>query len=311
MKYVHSLRSPFRYFRSTRLPLFTFALTSCLALVACKQQTGISLTSFYEYDKNFPLNAEVEALGDSGDYSLYHVTYLSTHGVKVPGLLSVPKSAKGPVPAIIFVHGIGDSKTADYMEIGNRIFCQNGYAVMRIDVLNHGERKLYDHKVDLIKNYRYWSRNIIIQTVFDLRRAVDFLATRPEIDSARIGYFGISFGGFIGVVFVGVEQRVRVPVIALAGGGLNLLFGIKAFSSDVNEFLSVIEPLNFIEKISPRPLLMINTKNDEVVPPMTSRRLYAKAGEPKQIIWYDTKHRDIPPEKAFGEGVKWFDRYLK
>ena len=68
---------------------------------------------------------------------------------------------------------------------------KNGFAVFRIDIANHGERKRLDYPFDLTGPYKYWTRNILTQTVFDLRRAIDLLATRPEIDSERIGYYGI------------------------------------------------------------------------------------------------------------------------
>lgn len=285
-------------------------LAGALVLTACGDEPAMSPQDFYEYDRNFPLDPQVRPIEDAAGHSLHHVNYLSTHDQRVTGLLAVPQPASGPVPVIVFLHGLDDSKSEDYMEYGNRVFVRSGYAVFRIDAHNHGERRRYDYELDLIEGYPYWSRQIGIQTVFDLRRAVDFLATRPEIDASRIGYFGASFGGLIGVVFAGVEARVKVPVIALAGGGLNLLFGARGVSPAVDDFLSVIEPLNFVGKIAPRPLLMINARRDETVPPMAARWLYAQAEEPKHIIWYDTEHHKIPQDQAFGDAVNWFDRHL-
>jgi cephalosporin-C deacetylase-like acetyl esterase len=286
-------------------------LVFTLVLASCAEDTTVSLEKFYEYDRDFPLDPQVRLVENAADHALHHITYLSTHDSRVTGLLSLPKPASGPVPVIIFLHGLRDSKSEDYMQVGNRIFLRNGYAVLRIDAQNHGERKRHDLKLDLTQGYPYWSRGVVIQSVFDLRRAVDFIASRPELDSSRVAFFGASFGGFVGTVFVGVDERVKAAVIALAGGGLNLLFGVQAASPKVDEFLSVVEPLNFVGRISPRPLLMLNAKQDETVPPIAARWLYARAGEPKKIIWYDTQHHEIPMEPAFGEAVEWFDRYLQ
>jgi len=63
--------------------------------------------------------------------------------------------------------------------------------------------------------------------------------------------------------------------------------------------------------ISPRPLLMINAENDEVIPPVTSKLLFKKANKPKEIIWYPTKHRSLPIDKAYPDGIRWFNNYLK
>ncbi|NOY57500.1 MAG: alpha/beta hydrolase, partial [Calditrichaeota bacterium] len=75
-------------------------------------------------------------------------------------------------------------------------------------------------------------------------------------------------------------------------------------------YLSIMDPINFVAKIAPRSLLMINASKDDIVPPMMTKAMYRKAKEPKKIIWYPTKHRKIPLDKAFSEAVGWFKKYL-
>ncbi len=76
-------------------------------------------------------------------------------------------------------------KTVDYIEAGHQYFQQSGFAVLRIDIDNHGDRKKYEYDFDLTDGYRYWTRDIITQTVFDLRRSIDFLEAREEIDAEK------------------------------------------------------------------------------------------------------------------------------
>jgi cephalosporin-C deacetylase-like acetyl esterase len=292
-----------------RIYVKVLALLTLLSM-GCGGRQTIPIERYYDYDQSLPLIDSVHTEMDTEKYTMYYVSYLSFHDVIVCGLLTIPKNVPAPVPAIIFVHGIKDDKQADYMQAGHQYMVESGYAVLRIDIANHGDRKVHDYKYDLVDGYRYWTRDIMTQTVFDLRRAIDFLDTRSEIDSDRIGYYGISLGGLIGTVFCAVDERIKVPVIALAGGGLNLVFKFKAFAEETAIFLSIIDPINFVEKISPRPLLMLNAEKDEVVPPFTTKALYRKAGEPKKIIWYPTKHRKIPVDEAFTEGIKWFKKYL-
>ena len=232
------------------------------------------------------------------------------HDNEVTGLLTLPGKGKQPFPTIILLHGLGDRKTVDYIEAGNQYLLDAGYAVLRLDISNHGDRFKYDYDFDLTEGYRYWTRDIITQTVFDLRRAVDFIHTREELDPDRIGYFGISLGGIIGTIFCSVEERVKVPVIILAGGSLNLMFGKDALSGDTKDYLSIIDPINYVAKIAPRPLLMINAENDDVVPPITSKLLFKTAKEPKEIIWYPAKHHDIPIDKVYPDGIRWFKKHL-
>ena len=269
------------------------------------------MAKYYEHDQDLPLQNSVRLVKDTTDHSLFYLTYRSVHDKVVTGLLTIPKEVKQPVPVIILLHGVGDRKTVDYIEAGNKYLLDAGYAVLRLDISNHGDRFKYDYDFDLTAGYRYWTRDIISQTVFDLRRAVDFIYTREELDHERIGFFGISLGGIIGTLFCGVEERVKVPVIVLAGGNLNLMFGLNALSDDTKDYLSIIDPINFVELISPRPLLMINAENDEVVPPVTSKLLFKKANKPKEIIWYPTKHRSLPIDKVYPDGIRWFNEYLK
>lgn len=273
-------------------------------------QESLPVIKYYEYDQAIPLNDSVEVVMDTTSFKLLNVKYTSVNDRKVTGLLSLPKNVSGPLPVIILMHGLGDHKAVDYVEFGNDLFLKNGYAVMRIDISDHGDRKGEVFDFDLTGPYKYWSRSVISQTVFDLRRTIDFIETRKELDSNRIGYYGISLGGIIGTIFCGVDERIKVPIVALAGGQLNLLYEQNAFSKDAKDFVSIIEPLNFVSQISPRPFLMLNAKNDEIVPPTMSKLLFNKAEDPKKIIWYNAKHRDAPLDTIYGDGLKWFNKNL-
>ncbi|MEN8226719.1 MAG: alpha/beta fold hydrolase [Bacteroidota bacterium] len=287
----------------------SFAILFIL-LISCSNDKKLPVSEYYEYDRELPLLDSVRLVTDTTDYKLFYLTYQSVHDKKVTGLLTLPGKGEEPFPTIILLHGMGDRKTVDYIEAGNQYLLDAGYAVLRLDISNHGDRFKYDYDFNLTDGYRYWTRDIIIQTVFDLRRAVDFIQTREELDHHRIGYFGISLGGIIGTIFCSVEERIDVPVIVLAGGNLNLMFGKDALDRETKDFTSMIDPVNYVVKISPRPLLMINAENDDVIPPITSKLLHKAARKPKEIIWHPSKHHDIPVEKVYQEGIHWFMEHL-
>jgi len=295
------------FFRFIKTALFT----SLLAIViSCNGDQKLPVAKYYEYDQDLPLLDSVRLLRDTTDHQEFYLSYQSVHDQKVTALLTLPRKAEQPLPTIILMHGLGDRKTVDYIEAGNQYLLEAGYAVLRLDISNHGDRFKYDYDFDLTDGYRYWTRDLITQTVFDLRRAVDFIQTRKELDPGRIGYYGISLGGIIGTIFCSVEERVDVPVIVLAGGNLNLMFGKNALSGDTKDYLSIIDPINYVANISPRPLLMINAEDDDVIPPITSKLLFNAAKKPKEIIWHPARHHTLPIEKAYPEGIQWFNRYL-
>jgi len=296
--------------KASRVFLIILLATLFISLVSCGGKKELPVARYYDYDQDLPLMDSVRLVTDTADYTLFYLTYRSVHDAEVTGLLTLPVKGKAPFPIVILMHGLGDRKTVDYVEAGNKYLLNAGYAVLRLDISNHGDRFKYDYDFDLTAGYRYWTRDLISQTVFDLRRAVDFIHTRDELNHERIGYFGISLGGIIGTIFCSVEERVKVPVIVLAGGNLNLMFGMDAFSDDTKDYLSIIDPINFVNMISPRPLLMINASNDDVVPPVTSKLLFKAAKEPREIIWYPTKHHDLPVDKVYPDGIQWFEKHL-
>jgi len=293
------------------LTAFVFASLLASALLGCEGKPRVSVDSFYRYDRSLPLEATKLRVAENNLFTRYHVTYLSANGQTVPGFLNIPRSGKPPYPAIIYLHGLGDSKSSDYIELGTAIFTAGGFAVLTIDIQYHGERRREWARFDLKGERRYTTRDAIVQTVIDLRRGIDFLESEEAIDSGRIGFLGISLGGIIGSIFAGLDERVKAPILTLAGGGLRWSFGFGSLSGEMRDYLNVIEPLNFIAKVSPRPLLMINATKDEVIPRISAEMLYRRAGRPKEIKWFDTKHREIPPKETLNYCLDWFEKHLK
>jgi len=278
------------------------------------------LLKYYEYEQSLHLNASEEVLVRESGYKVLKVYFDSVNGERVPGLLSLPeKEAK--VPCVVFPHGYGGNK--DDILAGAGLIANEGYAVISIDAEYHGERReegkeLYSPNVtDSVRG--------IIQTVIDLRRAVDYLETRPEIDPEKIGYAGGSMGGILGAIFIGVEPRIKAAALIVAGGNMSLMVqesqhftmpAIKEFLQrenmsydELQELLDPIDPINFIGNFSPRPVVFHLGKYDTVVPAEAGRQLFEMAGEPKQIYWYDTGH-DVPFDLVLARILDFMDRNL-
>jgi len=277
--------------RVPRLRVFcVFLVVLSTLVIHCISEETISLKHYYEYDRNLPLSTDKRLVAETSEFSRWHLQFQSLNGHSVPALLTMPKQGSGFIPAVLYLHGLGDHKNADYMRYGDSVFVARRFAVLRIDFPFHGERDLGPLKRKELMNYPYMIRNAAVQAVFDLRRAVDLLDEIPELDQKRTGFLGISLGGIVGTVFVGVENRIEFPVIALAGGGLKFMTGTKALQSETREMFAPIEPLNFVKLISPRPTLFVNASRDEVIPKVNTELLYYQAKKPKEIKWYDSKH---------------------
>lgn len=281
-----------------------------------------SLLEYYEYDRTSPLQAEMSKLSEDELTTVYKVHYLSVSGVRVPALLILPKAGEPPHPCIVFLHGYGGRKE-DAIPLA-RLVAPQGYAVFSIDAVYHGERSVPGKQLyspDLEE-----SRRGFIQTVLDLRRGVDFLETVGEVDGSRIGYAGGSMGGILGAIFIGVEPRVKAAVIAVGGGNITLMIResehpavppIREYIArkginweEVEKIVEPVEPLNFIWRFSPRPIQFHCGKYDRIVPAEAQRQLVEKAGEPKEVYWYESGH-DVPLSEVVPRALEFFNRHLR
>lgn len=278
--------------------------------------------SLYDYDASSPPKVD-QYVNSENDYLIeYKLVIHSVNEELVPTLLSIPKKKGGPFPVIILLHGYGGDKE-DMMEAA-RPLAELGYAAVAIDAQYHGERKREGRNMYSADTEE--TIQAFIQTVIDVRRLIDHLETRTDLDGGRIGLVGASMGGLLGPIAAGVEERIDVPVFMVGGGNMRILVGesnlsqVKEIRRELKETgrtieqvaaeLECIDPINFVGLISPRPLLMINGLKDDIVPVASNRALYAEAKRPKKIIWYDTGH-DIPVEKAARNAFFWFEKHLK
>jgi fermentation-respiration switch protein FrsA (DUF1100 family) len=89
----------------------------------------------------------------------------------------------------------------------------------------------------------------------------------------------------------------------------------SAFPPSVDKWLEgfrTIAPIDYVKKISPRPLLLVHGDKDETVPVEQAERLYAEAGEPKQkVILPGAGHRLRQDERAIATAMKWLAEQVR
>jgi len=211
----------------------------------------------------------------------------SSRGDRVPGRLLLPPAGEGPFPLVLLQHGAGGSKEAPYLDAAAGPWARTGAAVASIDFPLHGERASAKLTHDLLRGLagtpprsggEALRRGLVAQAVVDLRRAVDALSGVPCIDAARVTYAGFSMGAILGAIFCGLDERPRAAALALGGGGLGP---------------PELDPATYIGRFAPRPLLFVNAERDEVISRSATETLYAAAGDPKAIVWFDTNHSGL------------------
>jgi dienelactone hydrolase len=143
----------------------------------------------------------------------------------------------------------------------------------------------------------------VTQTVLDCRRAVAWLATRPEADADRLAVVGTSLGSLVGGVVAAAEPRVAAACLLLGGGGLVDSFAEHPMAGPVLVSLAVVgvtkdklkalidpvDPLTYAELLKHKRLLLIAASRDDVVPPAAMKRLWEGTGRPP-LVWVDETH---------------------
>lgn len=122
--------------------------------------------------------------------------------------------------------------------------------------------------------------------VYDALAAAMILRDRPEIDRDRIIYAGESNGGRSAIIACALDKQAR-GVLAISTCGYGTASAIAsaagAIGSDSARFYLSIDPESYLQDISPRPLVMIHSRNDTVIPYSLAEQTYALGREPKSL----------------------------
>ncbi len=257
--------------------------------------------SMYDYDPT-PLNAVVSARDTTPeDWVREKVTFDAAYrGEKLAAYLFLPKRYRGPFQTIVYFPGAyaATERTSAHLnttDIGFMI--RSGRAVLWPIYKSTFERG--DTLTSAYPNESVLYRDHVLMWAKDLRRSIDYVVTRPEIDSSRVAYFGISWGGTIGPIFLAIERRLRVGVFYIAG-----LWPIRTRPE--------VEPLNFLPRVT-APVLLIGGSNDPYFPVEPSQKpmfahLGTRPGNKRHVI-ADGAHF-APRAVLIVETLAWFDRFL-
>ena len=141
-------------------------------------------------------------------------------------------------------------------------------------------------------------RDVTIQRGKDLRRTVDYLESRSDIDASKIAYYGTSLGAQLGPEWLAIEPRFRTGV--LMSGGF-----------ETWNLPPEIEPMNYTPHVTV-PVLMVNGREDFDLPYATAQLPMFKmlgSAEKKHAV-FEGGHIPAKPQEPIKEMLDWFDRYL-
>ncbi|MEN8229653.1 MAG: acetylxylan esterase [Bacteroidota bacterium] len=228
-----------------------------------------------------PLNARIMGVSEKEEYRVEKVIFESRPEFYVTAALYIPKELKGKAPAII--HTIGHSQAAFRRDLYQRSainFVEKGFVVLTFDPLGQGERVQYfspepDKSVigGTVTEHVYAGVQTIMlgktlanYFVWDGIRAVDYLLTREEVDSERIGITGLSGGGTQSAMIAAMDERIIATAPSCYLTSMRrLMESIGPQDAEQNLYHGIangIDHADFLEVRIPKPALMVNTTRD-------------------------------------------------
>jgi len=206
------------------------------------------------------------------------VFYRSEPDVVVPGIFAAPANADGPLPVVLCLPG-SSSRPEDVIIAWGMPLIECGFAVFAVDVkASRFGKRVEEAAAEATAR----GQTTLGQMTWDLIRALDYLATRPDVDMERIGCFGISIGGTQTWMLAAVDERVKVsaPVVGVAsyesiirnvrdeaydGTYLSSLDGHTIYYY-VPGLLQLGDQKEFVSLIAPRPLSILAMSRDNCFP---------------------------------------------
>jgi dienelactone hydrolase len=269
-------------------------------------------------DRQRPIKAEKRDEQERDGYVL-ESWLLDLNGLEpVPALLARPKGLRHAVPAILFDHSHGGGYDIGKKEfVEGRSYLQptpyakalsdEGWVALCIDHWCFGERA-HETELETVKAMLWQGRVLWGMMVYDSIRALDWLATRGDVDAARIGTLGMSMGSSMAQWLAALDERVKATVDincltefhtllaekGLKGHGIYYYVPglLKHFTaSDINALIAPRAHLSFAGLRDPlTPVAGLDIIDREL------KAAYAEAGHPERwrLLRYDVAHQETP-----------------
>jgi eukaryotic-like serine/threonine-protein kinase len=283
-----------------RAPLTARSTTSVLHGEPVSDAVYTAYSRVFDYDRK-PLDARVENTDSARVWIRERITFAAPYGAGRMELhLYTPTNAAPPYQTVVYWPGWDTFWLDDpdeYFAKQLDFVVRSGRAVaFPIYQGTFGRRVGEARRRAEFGTAEY--RDNAIETVKDLRRTIDYLWTRSDIDTGSVALFGYSWGGINGPVAMAQEPRIRVGVIYI---------GLLPPMQNTPE----VDPLHALPRVRV-PLLMLSGEFDPMVPRADAARYFALVGTPgdrKRHIVAIGGHF-IPRPVVVRETLDWLDRYL-
>jgi dienelactone hydrolase len=255
----------------------------------------------FAYDRSPPEDARVLARSQAATFDRLEIDFASPAGGRAPAFLLVPRG-EGPFPAVLLMHGLPSTRAS--MRRLAEAYAGAGVAALALAApYNRPERPYGGGRLIRAPLFDRHDREELIQTVVDLRRALDVLEDRGDIDASAVGFVGHSYGATAGALLAAVESRLAGSVLMVPSNGL-VTVALTGFGGLQAAAYAELDPARreawvrslldleadrWIGLAPPgRGLLQAGRRDERVRPEDTIRLAHAAPGW--ELRWYDAGH---------------------
>lgn len=171
--------------------------------------------------ENVPLRPRTALIQVTDSYAAYNVLLDVLTGVEAYGQLLIPRKLTGRAPVVICQHGLG-GRPADVTGVGENP--DKIYHAFAAHLAEHGYVVFAPYTVvpvpsdvlltPIVRKAEAVGKMKASIELAKLRRIVDYLESLPFVDGERIGYYGLSYGGYHATWLSPLEPRIRAVVIS-------------------------------------------------------------------------------------------------
>jgi acetyl esterase/lipase len=279
-----------------------------------------------------PISAELVREEETDKYTL-EVLNLDINGIEiVPAYYVKPKNASGKLPTILFNHahgggwergkvemtqGCGSLQNPPYAEVLTGL----GYNALCIDAWNFGHRA-GRQELEVFKEMLWNGQVMWGMMVYDSIRALDYLCSRPDVDTSNLGTLGLSMGSTMAWWVAALDERVKLCIDICCMTDFQALIDMRCLDKHgiyyyVPSLLKEWTTAKINALIAPRPHLALAGNYDLLTPTKgldvidaELKEVYQSAGAPDnwQLLRYPCGHVETPDMRQ--QIIRWLKRHL-
>jgi len=254
-----------------------------------------------EWVESAPRFEEVGIIETGHGYRIRKLRYEIVPSFISTALMYEPEKITSRVPAVLNLIGHEpDGIVVEYEQKRCINFAKRGIVALDLGWMQFGELSQPGNDHDYAAQLDLVGSNALGLFYLAMRRGLDYLATLPEVDPARIGATGLSGGGWQTVVLGGLDPRVAVSV-EVAGIGSresNLIAPQDTYEieEDAPDIMQGFDYPEFIAMRAPRPTLLVHNVVDSCCfrAPLVKPYIYTQVkpffqmfGVPDNLAWHD------------------------